>query len=155
MKRQPLVRLSIAVAAVAVAGIGAVSLRGQVISGHHEASPALTSPETSAPGTAALRAYLDPETGAVTVGTPGSRTALSAVALDPETQNALRRDSEGLVQVHHPDGSVSMDLQGRYQCAAVAHVDENGKIIVCTDDVEGAEHALQGGATTSATPEVK
>ena len=105
----------------------------------------------TAPGTAALRAYRNAETGAIDVG----MAPASEPALDAETQNALRRDTIGLVQVHHPDGSVSMDLQGRFQCASVARVDENGKVIVCTDEVEGAEHALHDDAARSATPEVK
>ncbi len=103
------------------------------------------------PGTAALRAYLNPETGGIDVGVAPA----SEPGLDAETRNALRRDTVGLVEVHHPDGSVSMDLQGRFQCASVARVDGSGKIIVCTDHVDGATHVLHGNTSDSTKPEVK
>ena len=80
--------------------------------------------ESFAPGQAALRATINPETGEVEVG-----VATSSAPLDPETANALRRDSEGLKEVVHPDGSVSVNLEGRFQSVSVAHIDENGKLV--------------------------
>ncbi len=86
--------------------------------------------EGRAPGTAALRAYLDPETGELVVGPAPS----SEGELDADTQNALRRDDEGLVVQHHADGSVSMDLQGRYQSVSVIQINHDGTAsITCTD----------------------
>jgi hypothetical protein len=40
----------------------------------------------------------------------------------------LNRSTEGLVQVQHPDGSVSLDLQGRFQDVAVARVNKDGSV---------------------------
>jgi hypothetical protein len=40
----------------------------------------------------------------------------------------LNRSTEGLVQVQHPDGSVSVDLQGRFQDVAVARVNKDGSV---------------------------
>ena len=77
------------------------------------------------------------------------------VELDAETQNALRRDEEGLEFVQHADGSVSVDLQGRYQSASVARIDENGKVVVCTDNVAGVERSLNDKTSHPAAPEVK
>lgn len=40
----------------------------------------------------------------------------------------LDRSTDGLVQVRHADGSVSMDLQGRFQDVAVARVNSDGTV---------------------------
>jgi hypothetical protein len=84
-----------------------------------------------APGSAALRATINPETGGVEV----SHTA-SYAPLDAETQNALRRDSEGLTQVFHPNGMVSSNLQGRFQSVSVARFDKDGKLIICSENAD-------------------
>jgi hypothetical protein len=89
------------------------------------------------PGHAGLRATLDPETGGVVVSS-GS----GPLKLDPTTRNALRFDAEGIEQVFHPDGSVSADLQGRFQSTAVARIGEDGVVSICIDSPEGAQHAL-------------
>lgn len=100
-----------------------------------------------APGEAALRATINPETGRVDIvaGEPG------ALPLDPYTQQALRRDAQGLMERHHPDGSVSVDLQGRFQSASVANLDNSGKVTVCTDEALPAQTALN--TSTSAPQE--
>jgi hypothetical protein len=98
-----------------------------------------------------MRAYLDPETGELVVG------ALPAgeVELDAAMQNALSKETEGLEMKHHADGSVSMDLQGRFQSATVVHIDENGAVTVCSDNVENVERNLEEKVVHPATPEVK
>jgi hypothetical protein len=114
-------------------------------------APALESKEFSTPGTAGLRAYLDPETGDLTVGTQ----PLGAIALDPDTQNALRHDDQGLTLTQHANGAVSMNLEGRYQSVSVVRIDENGKVVVCTDNVDGVERTLSEPVSHPATLEVK
>ncbi len=150
MTRQ--IRLGVVIViAASVAGFVAVST--VFAPGTIPADEALTSLDDSgaAPGSASMRAYLDPETGELTVGpAPGAD-----MPLDPDTQNALRRDSEGLVQKHHADGSVSMDLQGRYQSISVVHIDDDGKVVVCTDSDAGVTNALAGRTTGKNKPEVK
>ena len=106
---------------------------------------------TESSGTASMRAYLDPETGELTVGVMPA----GELALDADTQNALRRDSEGLQSVRHADGSVSMDLQGRFQSVSVARVDENGKITMCSDNAAIVERSLDETIVQPATLEVK
>ncbi len=107
--------------------------------------------EEVAPGTASLRAYLDPETGELTMGV----IPAGEEALDPDTQNALRRDSEGLVQVRHADGSVSMDLQGRFQNVSIARINQDGTVTVCADNAESVEQALDSKTSIIVVPEVK
>jgi hypothetical protein len=103
-------------------------------------------------GVSAMRAYLDPETGEIGAGVG----PVASKTLDPETQNALRRDTEGLVEVRHPDGRVSVNLQGRFQNAAVARVDENGVVTICSEHVHDVERALAGDeADSGETAEVE
>jgi hypothetical protein len=122
---------------LAVAGLGLVSLTGDA---HHasQTTPAVASHDAMAPGEAGLRAFINPETGKVEVGTG------AAFEFDADTENALRRDSEGLVEVRHADGSVSVDLQGRFQSVSMIHVDENGKKFVCTDHAQHASNVMAG-----------
>ena len=102
-------------------------------------------------GTAGMMAYVDPETGELTTGIAPA----GAFELDADTQNALRRDTEGLEVVKHPDGSESIDLQGRFQSVSVVRIDENGKAIVCTDNANGVERVMTAKTATPTTPEVK
>jgi hypothetical protein len=51
----------------------------------------------------------------------------------------FNRSTDGLVEVHHADGSVSMDLDGRFQNVAVARVEEDGTLTEsCIDSPEAA-----------------
>lgn len=106
---------------------------------------------TEAPGTAGMMAYLDPETGELTVGV----VPTSGIELDADTQNGLRRDTEGLESVRHANGSISMDLQGRFQSVSVVRIDENGKATICASDAEGVERSLDPTTVHPTTLEVK
>ncbi len=150
MNRRKLVGAAFIIAVVTMAGVAAVmSTSGTEMEVAVRTSVA-ASVDEPAPGSAALRAYLDPETGELAVGVAPA----AELELDPDTENALRRDDEGLVQVRHADGSVSMDLQGRYQSVSIARVNAGGTITVCTESAEGAKHALDG-KTPNHAPEVK
>lgn len=51
----------------------------------------------------------------------------------------LNRSSEGLDQVRHADGSVTVDLQGRFQNVTVARVNDDGSVTrSCIDNPEAA-----------------
>lgn len=102
------------------------------------------------PGTSAMMAYLDPETGELAVGVMPT----SGIELDADTQNGLRRDTEGLEVVRHADGSESIDLQGRFQNVSVIHIDEDGTATICTDNPVSASKGL-AEKPASTTPEVK
>lgn len=126
-------------------GLFAVALVGAAL-----AAPSITADtppagtQDFAPGAAAMRAYINPETGALDIGV----APVSSLTIDANTQQALRRDDSGLVEVYHPDGAVSIDLQGRFQNVAVARIGEDGKVRVtgCADDEARLQHALQGQA---------
>ncbi|MDH4036213.1 MAG: hypothetical protein OEX18_00155 [Candidatus Krumholzibacteria bacterium] len=98
-----------------------------------------------------MMAYLDPETGELTVGVMPTEP----LTLDADTQNALRRDTEGLEIVRHADGSESMDLQGRFQSVSVVRIDQNGNAVVCADNAENVENILTETTVAPATLEVK
>lgn len=46
----------------------------------------------------------------------------------PEVRTHARRDDEGLTEVVHPDGTVTLDLQGRFRAVPVATQDAEGRV---------------------------
>ncbi|MGH7342904.1 MAG: post-PEP-CTERM-1 domain-containing protein [Candidatus Rokuibacteriota bacterium] len=82
---------------------------------------------------------IDPETGRLGMPTPEQMEELSGLAT-PEIDHS----SEGLVEVHHPDGSVSVDLQGRFQEFATVRIGQDGKLVFqCVDGRDNAERLLR------------
>ena len=102
--------------------------------------------------------------GFVTVEVGGRRLRVNAKTLQqgPLTQeqsqqiaDALEgnKSTDGLVQVRHEDGAVSMDLQGRFQNVTMARKNDDGSVeATCVDTPEAAKSFLEGGATTNARP---
>lgn len=77
---------------------------------------------------------LDSRTGDMKPLTPAEAEKLAA-GLKP----MLNQSTEGLVQVRHADGSVSMDLQGRFQNVTVARMNEDGSVSQsCVDNPRAA-----------------
>jgi len=77
---------------------------------------------------------IDTQTGEIKPLTPQEAQQL-ANGLAPMLDNS----TDGLVQVHHADGSVSMDLQGRFQNVAVIKVNTDGTIEQsCVDNPRAA-----------------
>ena len=100
------------------------------------------------PGTAGMVVGIDPETGELGMPTPEQLRALSDSPL-PEVDHS----AAGLLEVRHPDGSVSVNLQGRFQEYATVRIGPNGKLIFrCVDGEENAKHAVEGSSPASAAP---
>jgi hypothetical protein len=77
---------------------------------------------------------LDPQTGQVRPLTQEEAQKLAA-----ELKQLVNQSTDGLESVRHADGSVSIDLKGRFQNVAVAKVDLDGKLIQsCVDNPESA-----------------
>ena len=77
---------------------------------------------------------IDTQTGEIKPLTPQEAQQL-ANGLAPMLDNS----TDGLVQVQHADGSVSMDLQGRFQNVTVAKVNTDGTIEQgCVDNPRAA-----------------
>ena len=54
------------------------------------------------------------------------------------------KSTDGLVEVKHEDGTVSMDLQGRFQNVMIARKNEDGSVTTgCVDTPEAARSFLQ------------
>jgi hypothetical protein len=100
-----------------------------------------------------------PGTHYVAVEIGGKKLQVNAQALQqgPLTQeqaqqiaDALKdnKSTDGLVQVQNSDGSVSMDLQGRFQNAILARKNDDGSVSeVCVDNPEAAAAFLQSKAS--------
>jgi hypothetical protein len=99
-------------------------------------------PAPPPPATAGMVVGIDPETGQLGMPTPEQMQKLSE-----SQQYQMDHSAAGLVEVHHPDGSVSIDLQGRFQEYETVRVGPDGKLIYrCVDGPENAEHALESPA---------
>ena len=107
-----------------------------------------------------------PKKNYVTVEVGGKKLQLDAQTLQqgPLTQDqaqqisdALKdnKSTDGLVQVQHPDGSVSVDLQGRFQNVVLAKRSDDGSISqACVDNSEAAYAFLQShNSTKQSQPE--
>lgn len=90
---------------------------------HRSVTPRIVA--APAPAQAGMVVAVDPETGVLGMPTPEQ---LQALGLD---QNPAYDDSDvGLVEVHHPNGTVSIDLQGRFQEYSVIRITPDGKKIM-------------------------
>jgi hypothetical protein len=76
---------------------------------------------------------------ALAQGQRPNQTPEEAQRLAEGIKPLVNRSTEGLVEVTRPDGSVSMNLQGRFQNVAVARREANGTISQsCVDNVDAA-----------------
>ena len=89
---------------------------------------------------------IDPETGALGMPTLEQQRELSNM------ERVRLEDSQGdLVPVFHTDGSISLDLKGRFQEFATVRIDPSGKkSFRCVDGKENAERAIAGPSLETA-----
>ena len=73
-------------------------------------------------------AMVDPETGLVTYESIAEQRAAFYEKL--QTMDLFNRSHEGLVSVEHLDGSVSVDLEGRFQNVTIATVADDGTVTI-------------------------
>ena len=124
-----------AIAVVAIAAITVVSR--QAASGTEINEPQ----KASAPAkkymtvkVAGQDVQVDSQTGQIKPLTPEEARKLAA-----GLKGMLNKSTEGLVEEHHPDGSASVDLQGRFQNVTVARVNEDGTVSQsCVDNPRAA-----------------
>ena len=144
-RRFPLIATLVVTAIMAVAVITVVSRQvvkgngGDAGKGPNNAETPGTVPENSGEkyGTvkvAGREVQVDPQTGQIKPLTPEE-----AKRLADGLKVMLNQSTEGLVEVHHADGSVSMDLQGRFQHVMVARTEADGTLTQsCIDTPEAA-----------------
>lgn len=80
--------------------------------------------------------FVDSQTGKIKPLTPQEAQEL---AQGLKTMLDKNKSSEGLVEEYHADGSVSLDLQGRFQNVTVARENEDGTVTTsCVDTPRAA-----------------
>jgi hypothetical protein len=81
---------------------------------------------------------VDPQTGQIKPMTPEKAQEMAELL-----KARLNKSTAGLVQVQHPDGSVSMDLQGRAQNVVLARTNSDGTVEgTCVDEPLAAAEFL-------------
>ena len=103
---------------------------------HHRRAPrpALPGP----PAAAGMVVGVDPEAGLL--GLPSRAQAAALVGLPGLS---LNHSSDGLVPRRLPDGSLMLDLQGRFREYYLVHVDPQGRVVPqCLDDPVAIRRAL-------------
>ncbi|HEV8428216.1 MAG TPA: hypothetical protein VGQ41_09980 [Pyrinomonadaceae bacterium] len=133
---------ALVVLALVVLAIGAISaVSKQLVSGKQSGDKS-TSKESSkkymTAKVAGQDAQVDPQTGKVK-----PLNAQEAEQLAPGLKKMLNKSADGLTEVQNADGSVSMDLEGRYRHVTVARVNEDGTVTTsCVDNPRAAASAL-------------
>ncbi len=117
--------------------------------GTESAAPDSDPAEALPVGASAMRVVRDPETGQWRAPNAEERRTLS-----PTLQGMLSRSSVGLTPVHHRNGMVTLDLQGRFRNASVARRQADGTMKVdCVGHTHGAETALDAEAEVTSERE--
>ena len=135
---------------VIIAAIGLVSMAAitvisrQSASGKQaEMSQQLTTAATDTAGKKYMKVkvggrevFVDPQTGKIKPLTPQEAQELAQGLKGMLEKN---KSSEGLVEEYNADGSISIDLQGRYQNVVVARENEDGSVSTsCVDNPRAA-----------------
>ena|ERR1041384_7333959 len=101
--------------------------------------------------------------GFVTVNVGGKKIQVDALRLQqgPLTQDQSQqiadeltnnKSTAGLVEVKHADGTVELDLQGRFQNVVIAKKNDDGSVsTACVDNADAARAFLQHAQTSSPT----
>lgn len=136
-------RPALIVLALVVLAIGAISaVSKQLVSGKQSGDNS-TSKESNpkkymTTKVAGQDAQVDPQTGKVK-----PLNAQEAEQLAPGLKKMLNKSADGLTEVQNADGSVSMDLEGRFRHVTVARVNEDGTVTTsCVDNPRAAASAL-------------
>jgi hypothetical protein len=102
-----------------------------------------------APSPAGAVIGIDPETGRL-----GMPTAAQMLELSAAERTGLLRTSDGLTEVVLPDGSVMVDLQGRFMTYSVVRLDGRGGYrFTCAEDAPALWRALTAPVAAPALEE--
>lgn len=129
------------IVAVLVLGISAVS----VLSRQNAKGKESNKPETISAAPKPAKVYVTQKVAGQDVHVDGQKDEIQPLTPQEAEKMAeglkplLNQSTEGLVQVQHPDGSVSIDLQGRFQHVTVARVNKDGSVTTsCVDNPRAA-----------------
>jgi hypothetical protein len=112
-----------AIVALAAGTIAAVSLRAEKAQARKADSMTNRSEQTHLATVKGQVVEVNNQTGEFRPLTPEEQQQIGN-----GMKNMLSQSDEGLKQVQHPDGSVSMNLEGRFQNVSVAQKNEDGSI---------------------------
>jgi Tfp pilus assembly protein FimT len=139
-RRIPPLKLTTVLVVAAILAIAAVTVVSRQRASANVASPADKSLQVAGKSNfiqvkvAGQDVEVDSQTGKIRPLTPEEAQKLAAGLKDMVNQS-----TEGLEQVQHADGSVSMDLKGRFQNVTVARVNQDGSISQsCVDNPQAA-----------------
>jgi hypothetical protein len=148
--------VGVVVALLALVATAAVSLRTS--QAKDSAARQNNSPASGNTSANSLRANAQPSF-VPQMGQVKPLTQEEAQKLAEGIKQLINQSTDGLKNVNHPDGSVSIDLEGRFQSVAVAKRDEDGTLIQsCVDNREaaavffGIDPQLVGVPRNSAAP---
>ena len=97
-------------------------------------------------GQSGMRVALDTETGTLGLPSPEEQKVL-----DAELEEMLSRSTDGLQRQVLPDGTVRVNLQGRFQSASIATIDAQGHVHTsCVDHAPAAQALADGTAPACA-----
>ncbi len=104
-------------------------------------------PQPFLPGMMGMVVAIDPETGMLGLPTPEQAAALARTAtLSRAEEEMLSRSSVGLREFRLADGTVGLDLGGRFQEFSVAHIGPNGRVTFdCSSDLASVLRLLKHG----------
>jgi hypothetical protein len=111
--------IATALLAFSAAGVVAQTATAPAVEGKRKVQKA----QAAAPGAAGQRVFVDPATGKITEPTPEQ-----IQALEQAVAGMLSQSSEGLQVVELPDGTLTIDLEGRFQEVAIATVAPDGTV---------------------------
>jgi hypothetical protein len=140
-KRFPRLTLTTVLVATAILAIAAVTVvsRQKASAGAREPERSLQVAKKSKGNFVTVKVAgqdveVDSQTGQMKELTPEEARKLAA-----GLKQMVNQSTEGLVQVQHADGSVSMDLEGRFQNVTVARVNQDGSVTQsCVDNPQAA-----------------
>ena len=132
--KRPLLVCGVGVVLLTLGAVAAVSRQSYRSEPPKPANPVLAETKYITVKVAGRNVQVDSQTGQLK-----PLTVDEAQKLAQGLKELVDQSSEGLTEIRHADGSVSVDLQGRFQALAVARRDTNGKISQsCVDNRRSA-----------------
>ncbi len=122
---QPGKRLGKLGAPMALCALSALGLSGAAHGGELALEASSARPTPTPPEPSVQRAYIDPATGELTPIRPAGVTPSA-----PAARASLNTSSAGLQPVMRPDGSVIVDLQGRFRSTLGASIAPDGAVMI-------------------------
>jgi hypothetical protein len=136
-RRSPIIKVLVIAAMVSIAAITVVSR--QLANKQVNAVPVTATADASG------NKYVIRKVGGQVVKVNSQTGQIKPLTQDEARQMAeglkkmLNTSTDGLAQVQHADGTIQMDLQGRFQNVAVARMNEDGSVTQsCIDDPRAA-----------------